>query len=89
MSGPAPTSPPRTFRGECPRCEKVSAHEESVRERRAARSEQAALRGDYKPVHEYAFRCAACGQRNEKVLDEEGNLHKWTGNRHVVMRVGP
>lgn len=84
-----PAAPPKSFRAECPKCEKVATMEEFFRERRAAKSEQAAMRGDYKAMHEYAFRCTACGQRSDKVLDEQGNLHKWNGNRHVTMRVGP
>jgi hypothetical protein len=77
-----------SFRGECPHCDKVTEHEEFYREKRAARSEQAANRGDYKTVHEWAFRCKTCGFRHEKILDEAGKLHKWNGNRHVVMDVG-
>lgn len=80
--------PPKSFRGECPKCDQVGVHEEFFRERRAARSPQAAAKGDFKTMHEYAFRCAACGQRNEKVLDEKGLLHKWQGNRHITMDVG-
>lgn len=83
----APAAPPKSFRGECPKCDKLATHEESFRERRVARSEQAGARGDFRPMHEYAFRCTACGQRSEKILDEHGILHKWTGNRHVTMRV--
>lgn len=86
MSTPG-AAPPRSFKGECPKCDKLAVHEESFRERRAAGSAQAAARGDFRTQHEYAFRCAACGQRNDKVLDEQGVLHKWTGNRHVLMRV--
>lgn len=83
----APATPPRTFRAECPKCERVGLHEEFFRERRAARSPQAAARGDFKAMEEYGFRCAACGQRNEKLVDEQGLLHKWQGNRHVMMRM--
>ncbi|HUR70069.1 MAG TPA: hypothetical protein VM370_12560 [Candidatus Thermoplasmatota archaeon] len=87
MSAPA-TPPPKSFRGECPKCDTMSTHEEFFRERRAAKSEQAAVRGDFKTMHEYSFRCASCGQRNEKILDDKGNLHKWQGNRHTMMHVG-
>lgn len=80
-------APAKSFRGECPKCDKPATHEEFFRERRAARSPQAAARGDFKAMEEYSFRCAACGQRNEKVLDDQGWLHKWQGNRHIVMRV--
>ena len=83
----APASP-KSFRGECPKCEKVAVHEEFFREKRAAASPQAGARGDFQRMHEYSFRCTACGARNEKVLDEQGVLHKWQGNRHVTMRVG-
>ena len=84
----APTTPPKQFRGECPKCDTMATHEEFFRERRAAGSPQAAARGDFKTMHEYAFRCTACGQRNEKILDEGGWLHKWQGHRHVMMHVG-
>lgn len=72
---------------ECPKCEKVAEHDEFMRESRRAKSPQAAARGDYKPMMEYAFRCTACGARNEKLLDTSGVLHKWQGNRHITMRV--
>lgn len=87
MSAPA-AAPPKKFRGECPKCDKLADHEEFFREKRAAGSPQAAMRGDFKAVHEYSFRCTACGARNEKILDEGGTLHKWQGNRHVTMFVG-
>lgn len=87
MSAPA-ASPPKKFRAECPKCDKMAEHEEFYRERRGAQSPQAAARGDFKAMHEWAFRCTACGQRNDKLLDEKGVLHKWTGNRHVTMQVG-
>lgn len=84
-----PDAPPaRKFRGECPKCDKMSEHEEFFREKRAAGSPQAAARGDFKTMHEYSFRCLACGQRNEKILDDQGTLHKWQGNRHITMKVG-
>lgn len=85
MTAPAA---PKSFKGDCPKCDKTSTHEEFFRERRAARSAQAAARGDFKAMEEYAFRCTACGQRNEKILDEQGYLHKWQGNRHIMMHVG-
>jgi hypothetical protein len=66
----------------------MAMHEESVREKRTAGSAMAAARGEFKAMHEYAFRCSACGQRNEKVMDEHGRLHKWQGNRHIAMDVG-
>ena len=84
----APGAPPKSFRGECPKCDQVATHEEFFRERRSAQSPQAAARGDFKAMHEYSFRCTSCGQRNEKVLDERGVLHKWQGHRHVTMDVG-
>jgi len=80
-------APPKRFRGECPKCDKMSEHEESVRERRVAGSAQAASRGDFKQTMEYSFRCLSCGQRNEKIVDEAGLLHKWQGNRHVALKV--
>ena len=86
MTAPGP-APPRSFRGECPKCDKVAVHEEFFRERRAAGSPQAAARGEFKTMHEYAFRCASCGQRNEKVLDDHGVLHKWQGSRHVTLKL--
>lgn len=86
MTAPGAT-PSKSFRGECPKCDKVGTHEEFFRERRAAGSPQAAARGDFKTMHEYSFRCTACGQRNEKVLDEQGVLHKWQGSRHVTMKL--
>lgn len=82
-----PTPPPKAFRGECPKCDKVTTHEEFFRERRVAGSPMAAARGEFKPMHEYAFRCQACGHRHEKILDEQGLLHKWQGNRHITMKV--
>lgn len=82
-----PGAQPKRFQGECPKCDKMATHEEFFRERRAARSPQAAARGDFKAMEEYSFRCSACGARNEKVLDDQGVLHKWQGNRHIVMRV--
>jgi Zn finger protein HypA/HybF involved in hydrogenase expression len=75
------------FRGECPKCEQMATHEEFFRERRSVGSMQAASRGDFRTMHEYSFRCSACGQRNEKVVDDQGLLHKWQGNRHVAMKV--
>jgi hypothetical protein len=83
----APAAPPKSFQGECPKCDKLATHEEFFREKRAAGSAMAAARGDFKTMHEYSFRCTACGQRNEKILDDKGYLHKWTGNRHLMMRV--
>lgn len=83
----APAAPPKSFRGECPKCDKVATHEEFFRERRVARSAQAGARGDFKAMEEYSFRCTSCGQRNEKVLDDQGILHKWQGNRHITLRV--
>ncbi|HET6405283.1 MAG TPA: hypothetical protein VFH78_11600 [Candidatus Thermoplasmatota archaeon] len=82
-----PPLPPKTFRAECPKCDKVAEHEEFFRERRSIGSAQAAQRGDFKTMHEYSFRCKACGQRNEKLVDEQGVLHKWQGNRHTMMKV--
>jgi hypothetical protein len=84
----APATPPKSFRGECPKCDKVALHEEFFRERRLAQSERAARSGEFKTMHEYSFRCTACGGRNEKILDESGVLHKWQGSRHVTMHVG-
>lgn len=81
------TTPAKSFRGECPKCDKVATHEEFFREKRTTGSPMAAARGEFKSMHEYSFRCTACGARNEKVLDEQGQLHKWNGNRHVVMQV--
>ncbi|MEA3199937.1 MAG: hypothetical protein QOE90_1365 [Thermoplasmata archaeon] len=75
------------FRGECPKCEKVGEHEEFIRERRVAGSPMAAARGEFKPSMEYSFRCLSCGQRNEKIVDEQGLLHKWQGNKHVALKV--
>lgn len=77
----------RSFRGECPKCDQVTTHEEFFRERRVAGSPMAAARGEFKPMHEYSFRCTGCGQRNDKVVDEQGLLHKWQGNRHITMQV--
>lgn len=87
MTAPA-AAPPKRFRAECPKCDKMSEHEESMRERRVAGSPQAAARGDFKPMTEYAFRCSACGQRNDKLVDDKGVLHKWQGHRHITMHVG-
>lgn len=81
------SAPPRTFQAECPACDKVSQHEEFFRERRVAQSERAARSGEFSRREEYAFRCTACGARHEKVLDEQGNLHKWHGNRHTMMKI--
>ena len=78
---------PKSFRGECPKCDKLSTHEEFFRERRSAGSEMAARRGEFATVQEWSFRCTACGARNEKVVDERGDLHKWQGHRHIVMRL--
>ena len=82
------TPQPRSFQGECPKCNKVTTHEEFFREKRAAKSEQAANRGDYKTIHEFSFRCTTCGNRHEKIMDTGGKLHKWNGNKHVTMHVG-
>lgn len=89
MSGSmsAAAAPPKKFRAECPKCDKVGEHEEFFREKRSIASVQAAGRGDFKTMHEYSFRCLSCGARNEKLLDEAGVLHKWQGNRHTMMRV--
>lgn len=83
-----PGAAPKTFRGECPRCDKVAEFEEAYREKRAAGSPMAAARGEFKTVHEWSFRCGACGQRSEKVMDDAGRLHKWTGSRHAIVDVG-
>ena len=77
----------RTFEGECPKCEKVAKFEEFFRERRMAKSEMAARRGDFKRMEEYSFRCTACGERSEKVLDSANVLHKWQGHKHVTMEI--
>lgn len=81
------TTPPKSFKGECPKCDKVATHEEFYRERRVTSGAAGAARGDFKQMHEWSFRCTACGQRNEKLLDEKGVLHKWHGSRHVTMDV--
>lgn len=87
MTAPA-AAPPKKFRAECPTCDKVGEHEEFFRESRRARSPQAAARGDFKAMQEYSFRCLSCGNRNEKLVDEQGYLHKWQGNKHTMMHVG-
>lgn len=87
MTAPG-AAPPKKFQGECPKCDKLTEHEEFFRERRGAKSPQAAARMDFKVMEEYSFRCTSCGQRNEKILDTAGNLHKWQGNRHITMHVG-
>src|SRR5581483_2218634 len=87
VTSPA-AAPPKVFRAECPKCEQMAEHEESMRDRRVAGSAQAAARGDFKAMREYAFRCKACGQRNDKLVDEKGVLHKWQGHRHITMQVG-
>ena len=84
----APAAPPKKFKGECPKCNQLAEHEEFFRERRMAKSTQAVARMDFKAVEEYSFRCLACGNRNEKILDTAGTLHKWTGNRHTMLHVG-
>ena len=76
VTAPA-AAPPKSFRAECPKCEKVATMEEFMRERRSAGSAQAAARGDFKAMMEYAFKCSNCGARSDKVLDEQGVLHKW------------
>lgn len=81
------SAPPKTFQGECPKCDKVATHEEFFRERRSAQSPQAAARGEFRAMEEYAFRCNACGGRSDKVLDTSGVLHKWQGHRHIMMKV--
>lgn len=86
MSAPAAV-PPKKFKAECPKCDKLAEHEEFFREKRAAGSAQAAARGDFKTVFEYSFRCLACGQRNEKLVDETGILHKWQGNKHATLKM--
>jgi len=83
----SPAAPPKSFRAECPKCDKVGTHEEFFREKRIAKSPQAGARGEFKTMEEYAFRCTLCGNRNEKLVDEQGMLHKWQGNRHIAMRV--
>jgi hypothetical protein len=83
----AVSTAPKSFRGECPKCDKVANHEEFFRERRVAQSERAARSGEFRAMEEYSFRCTACGARNDKVLDEAGVLHKWQGSRHITMKV--
>lgn len=85
MAAPPPA---KRFQAECPKCGKLAEHEEFFREKRAVQSVQAAARGDFKTLHEYSFRCTACGQRNEKLVDPAGYLHKWQGHRHTLMHVG-
>lgn len=78
---------PPTFTARCVRCAKDQPFEEFHRERRAAQSERAARAGEFTRVQEYKFRCTACGVLEEKVLDASGVLHKWTGNRHITLKV--
>ena len=87
MTAPA-AAPPKKFRAECPKCDKIAEHEEFFRENRRAGSAMAAARGEFKAMMEYSFRCLACGNRNEKLVDEQGLLHKWQGNKHTTMHVG-
>lgn len=86
MTSPG-AAPPKSFTAECPKCDEVTKHEEFFRERRAAGGPVAAARGDFKTMHEYAFRCTACGARNEKLVDAQNVLHKWQGHRHVTMQL--
>lgn len=86
MTTPA-SAPPKRFQAECPKCDKLAEHEEFFRESRRAQSPQAAARGDFKSMMEYSFRCTACGNRNEKLVDPSGVLHKWQGNRHITMKL--
>ncbi|HWG91399.1 MAG TPA: hypothetical protein VNZ52_11185 [Candidatus Thermoplasmatota archaeon] len=78
---------PPTFTAPCEKCGKDRAYEEFFRERRVAESDRAARTGEVRRVQEYRFRCTGCGSLEEKVLDTSGVLHKWTGNRHVTMKV--
>ena len=75
------------FVAACLRCNKEQPFEEFFRERRAARSERAARAGEFTAQQEYRFRCTACGVLEEKLLDKHGVLHKWTGNRHVTLKL--
>jgi len=74
------------FPAPCEKCNAVRAFDEFSRERRVAKGEMAAARGDYKFDLEFAFRCGTCGWRTEKILDAAGTLHKWSGKKHVTFK---
>lgn len=73
-----------TFQAECVKCNAVREFGEFTREKRRMTS----TRGDFQFDREYAFRCAVCGDRTDKLVDTDGILHKWSGNRHVSFRSG-
>ncbi len=75
------------FQAECDQENKVTTFTEFSRERRLVGSDRAALAGEFKTIMEYTFRCTTCGLRTDKLLDTAGVLHKWQGNRHVMMKV--
>lgn len=74
------------FEAKCDGCNKVTGFEEFTRERRVAKGEMAAARGDYKMDLEFSFRCSACGWRTPKIVDKVGVLHKWNGSKHASFK---
>ncbi|HVL49822.1 MAG TPA: hypothetical protein VM889_14800 [Candidatus Thermoplasmatota archaeon] len=73
-----------TFTAPCETCGAKREFEEFHREKRRMTS----TRGDFAFDHEYAFKCKTCGSRYDKLVDTQGNLHKWSGNRHVSYKPG-
>lgn len=74
------------FDASCEQCKQVREFQEFSRERRVAKGEMAAARGDYKFDLEFSFRCKTCGWRTDKILDKQGVLHKWSGQKHVTFK---
>lgn len=81
-----PPVPGIVFEATCDGCKKVTGFEESMRERRVAKGDMAAARGDFKPELEFSFRCTACGHRSPKMMDRAGVLHKWQGSKHASFK---
>jgi hypothetical protein len=79
-----PQRMPVTFQARCEKCGAVREFEEYTRERRRMTSS----RGDFQFDREYSFRCRTCGERADKLVDVQGQLHKWSGNKHVTFKPG-
>lgn len=77
-AAPAPKSG-GSVQAKCPSCNKLGLHTEGMKERR---------RADFSSDVFYFFECPNCKARTDKLLDETGTLHKWTGNRHTAYKPG-
>lgn len=67
------------FEARCDACNKLATFTEGSREKR---------RPDFGLETIWYFECGNCRARTDKLVDPQGVLHKWTGNRHVAYKPG-